>query len=56
MTGKADDQRDDNGVTHADLTAIQQRRIEQAEYRQAERNLNMLRAHDLARMLKERDP
>lgn len=55
MTGKADDERDDNGVTQADLRAIQQRRIEQAEYRQAERSLNMLRARDLGRMLKERD-
>lgn len=44
-----------DGVTQADLKALQQLRIEQAQYRQAESNLNMLRARDLARMLNERD-
>lgn len=55
MISKADVHRADNGVTQDDLKAIQQRRIEQAEYRQSEKNLNMLRARNLARMLKDRD-
>ena len=57
MNRKADDERHlaENGVSQDDLKAIQQRRIEQAEHRQAESYHNMRCAFDLGRMLRERN-